>query len=76
MEVLFDGQPVADLKTAERVVLHLPPGDHLLGVRPVCPIGGTHGLSEVAARIAPDVPLSFRIGVTAEGGAFINPTKY
>src|ERR1700724_1053567 len=50
MRLLVDEQPVADLKRSERVVLHLPVGDRLLGVRPVCPLGAS-GLSEVAAHV-------------------------
>lgn len=75
MQLLFDEQPVAELNRAERIVLHLPVGDHLLGVRPICPLGG-HGLSEANARISPEAPLSYRIGVTGGGDAVINPTKF
>jgi hypothetical protein len=75
MQLLFDEQPVAELKQAERIVLHLPARDHLLGVRAVCPLGA-RGLSEVAAHVTPDAGLSFRIGVTSGGDAFINPTKF
>lgn len=75
MQLLFDEQPLAELKTAERIVLHLPAGDHLLGVRPVCPLGA-HGLSEVAAHVTPEASLRFRIGVTGSGDAIINPTKF
>ena len=75
MELLLDEQPVADLKRRERIALHLPDGDHLLGVRAVCPLGG-HGLSEVRAQVSSDVALTFRIGVTSSGDAFIQPTKF
>jgi hypothetical protein len=75
MQLLLDEQPVAELKRLERIVLHLPAGDHLLGVRPVCPLWA-HGLSEVTAHVTPDAALSFRIGVTSDGDAFINPTKF
>lgn len=75
MQLLLDEEPVAELKQAERIVLHLPVGDHLLGVRPVCPLLA-RGLSEVAARVTLGAALSFRIGVTSGGDAFINPTKF
>jgi hypothetical protein len=38
-EILVDAQPVAQLKTSERVVLHLPVGDHNLGCGPSVPWG-------------------------------------
>ena len=37
MRLLVDEQRVTDLKTSERVVLHVPVGDRLLGIRGVCP---------------------------------------
>ena len=75
MRLLVDEQPAAELKTAERVVLHIPIGDRILSVKPICPLGG-RGLAEVSAHVAADVPLSFRIGVTSSGDVFIDPTRY
>ena len=71
---LMDAAPVADLRTAERVVLHLPLGDHVLSVQPhgIC----SGGVPEVQAHVTAAAPLSFRIGVGSSGDLAIYPTKF
>lgn len=75
LEILVDAQAAVQLKRAELVVLHLPIGDHNLGVRPVCPLPGG-GLSETQAHVTAATPLRYRVGVPAGGGVLINPTSF
>lgn len=74
-ELLVDEHPVARLKAAERLVLHLPLGEHVLSARPVCPLGA-HGLAEVAVTVSADAPSSYRIGVGSGGDMAIYPTTF
>jgi len=72
-ELLVDEHPVARLKTTERLVLHLPLGEHVLSARPVCPLG-SHGLAEVTVTVRADTAASYRIGVGSGGDMSIYPT--
>jgi hypothetical protein len=78
LQFLVDTQPVANLKSSERVVLHVPVGDHVLSVRPtgggLCRLGT--GLYEVQASITSTSQLSYRIGVGVGGDLVINPTRF
>ena len=69
-----DAQPVADLRTSERVVLHLPVGEHVLSAHPNGMCGG--GLREVRATVASSAALSFRNGYGGSGDLSINPTMF
>ena len=70
-----DAQPIADMGSAERLVLHLPVGDHVLGAawapHQLC-WGAT---SEARASVTSTVTLGFRISGQAHG-AVIYPTAF
>jgi hypothetical protein len=76
MHLLVDTQPVADLRTSERVVLHLPPGEHVLSVKggASCWLGSA--LVETQVTVAPERPVSVRLSVNESGEILIAPTKF
>ncbi len=75
LRIFLDAVPVADLDRGERVVLHLAPGDHLLGVSPTRICGG--GLAEAKAAPLAGQTATFRVGFGyGFGNVFIDPTAF
>jgi hypothetical protein len=72
--VFVDAKPVADMKTGEKVVFFLPPGDHIFGADPGRVCGGR--LIEVSGVVREDKPIAFRIGVGAVNGFYFNATAF
>lgn len=70
-ELLMDAQPVAELRRAERIVLHLPIGEHVLSAKVAL-----SNLAEVSAIVKADSPLNFRIGISGAGDLSIVPTRF
>jgi hypothetical protein len=69
-----NGTPVADLDTEEKVVLHLPIGEHILSAWPNGICGG--GMSEVSTTVRAGKQLNFRIGYGSNGDFSIQPTAF
>jgi len=75
--LFVDGQPVADLKTSDKVNLYLKPGEHilsvdLLGLSIMC--GKMNAETEV--NVVQGVKQEYRIGVTVNAELFIQKTGY
>ena len=72
LQARVDGRPVALLRTSERVILHLPPGKHVLSVTgeeggAVCG-PGTPTLAEMQAiqvTVAPEHPVDVQVGFSS-----------
>lgn len=73
--VFVNGGAVADLRPAEKVVLHLPTGDHILGAEPVGAICGGR-MSEVKTTVKAGETATFRVGFGNAGEFYINPTAF
>jgi hypothetical protein len=77
LQIRVDTQPVADLRTSEWVVLHLPVGDHVLSVKDVeayCGLGV--GIPELQVTVKEDRPLTIRLDISHESSLIISPTAY
>jgi hypothetical protein len=72
--VFVDASPMADLRPSEKLVVYLPPGDHIISAWPNGICGG--GMSEVRASVTSGAALTFRIGYGSNGDFFINPTAF
>jgi hypothetical protein len=72
--VFVDANPVADLRPSQKVLMHLPAGDHVIAAWPNGICGG--GMSEVRATVTTGVELTFRIGYGSNGDFTINPTAF
>jgi len=69
--VLVNDLVAAYVRAAEKVTLHIPPGDYILGVDgPYC----LRGLVEVEANVRLGKPRSYRIGFDADGATGLYPT--
>lgn len=73
--VYVDAVPVADIDVAEKIVLHLPEGEHVIsaGFK-----GGlcSNGLAEVTAIVKRGSRSSYRIGFGENYDYFIRPTAF
>jgi hypothetical protein len=74
VRIFVNGEPLADIRTSEKVVIYLPEGDHMFGSRPngIC-AGGT---SEVKASVKPGIPLNLRVAYGSNGEFFMNVTAF
>lgn len=72
--VFVDAIAIADLMPAEKVMLFLPEGEHLIGAEPNGICGG--GLSEARAAVTRNKRLTFRIGYGSNGDYHILPTAF
>ena len=70
--VFVDGNPVADIGAAEKIVLYIPEGEHIFSAWPNGICGG--GMSEVKAMVRAGSQSNFRIGYGSNGDFTINPT--
>ncbi|MCM0080001.1 hypothetical protein L4X63_00195 [Geomonas sp. Red32] len=73
-KVYIDAIFIAYVDPAEKVVLFLPEGDHLVGAEPNSICGG--GLSESKASVTKGKKLVFRIGYGSNGDYHILPTAF
>lgn len=72
--VYVNTRPIADLRTSEKIVLHLPPGDYIFSSQPNSICAG--GLSEVRSNVAAGAELTFRIGYGSNGDFSINASAF
>lgn len=70
LELFVDAKPAAELRRAELVVLHLPPGPHILSV------AGGGNTAETQAIVSSGTLLHYRIGISAMGDRSIQPTAF
>jgi hypothetical protein len=73
--VFVNAKPIADLRTSEKVVLHLPPGDYVFSTQGtgMCKLADT---AEVRGTVASGVAIAFRIGSPSGGGLVIYATAF
>jgi hypothetical protein len=74
VRVFVDGTAIADLSTAEKVVVYVPYGDHIVSAQPRGVCAG--GMSEVQAVAKPGARLNFRVGYGSNGDFALNPTAF
>jgi type IV pilus biogenesis protein CpaD/CtpE len=72
--LFVDAKPTADLRTSERVVLHLPNGDHILSAQPNGLCGG--GVVETRVRVTSLETATFRMGYGTAGDFTLSPTAF
>lgn len=72
--VFVNAKPAADLRPSERVVLHLPVGDHILSAQPNGICGG--GMVETRVRVTPTETATFRMGYGTAGDFTFTPTAF
>ena len=70
--IFLNGMPLADIETAQKIVIYLPPGEYLIGARPNGICGG--GLTEARASVSTGARLAFRFGTSGNGSPSIYPT--
>lgn len=72
--IFLNAKPIADLRAAEKVVMHLPPGDHILSAWPNGVCGG--GMTEVRAVVREGGEMNFRVGYGSNGDYAIQATAF
>lgn len=72
--IYLNGRALADLGAGEKVVAHLPAGDHILSAQPTGICGG--GMSEAQARVVAGGRLNFRFGISSSGASGLYPTAF
>ncbi len=72
--IFVNAQPIADLRTAEKIVIYLAEGEYVFSAWPNGICGG--GMSEVNAQVKSGVELNFRVGYGSNGDFTINATKF
>ena len=72
--IFLNAKPVADLKPAEKVVMYVPAGDHILSAWPNGMCGG--GMTEVRAAVKAGAEINFRVGYGSNGDYSINVTAF
>lgn len=72
--IFVNGNPVADIRPIEKVVLHLAEGEHILSAQPNGLCGG--GMSEVKATVKAGSNSSFRVSYGSAGEFLISPTAF
>lgn len=72
--VIVNAAPVADLGLAEKITLHLPAGDHIIGVVPSGICGGSP--RELATTVKAGKTTAFRVIATVSNGLTLNPTAF
>lgn len=72
--VYIDGKEIADLDTAEKVVVYPVTGEHIFSAWPKGVCGG--GMSEQSGKVTEDKTLMYRIGYGTNGDFGIYPTAF
>jgi hypothetical protein len=72
--IFVNGAPVADIRTAEKIVLQLQPGEHILSAWPngIC----SGGMQEVRALVRAGTPQNYRVGYDTNGSMSLTPTAF
>lgn len=71
-KIFVNGQLAARLSTSEKVTLHIPAGEVILGIEPNC-LAALAGLLERSATLVAGKPSYFRVGYDT-GGQSLQPT--
>lgn len=74
VRLFVNGQPTADVRSAEKIVLYLPENEYVLSAWPNGICGG--GMSETTAQVKAGEKTNFRIGYGSNGDFFINRTAF
>jgi hypothetical protein len=75
LRIFVDAVPVAELDRGEKVVVHLAPGNHLLGASPSRICGGR--LAEAKTALIAGQTATFRVGFGfGVGNVFVRPTAF
>jgi type IV pilus biogenesis protein CpaD/CtpE len=72
--VYVDGKHIADIRPAEKVVLYLPEGEHILSAEPNGICGGN--MTEVKAVVKAGSHSNYRYGTSGNGSPSIYPTAF
>lgn len=72
--VWINGQPAADLRTSERITIHVEAGDHIVSAQPNALCAG--GLVEAQAVVRPGRTARFRVGYGTNGDFILAPTAF
>lgn len=72
--IFVNAQPIADIRTSEKIVLYLPAGDYVFRAWPNDPCAG--GMSEVRGTVTSSSELNFRIGYGSNGDFAIHATAF
>lgn len=72
--IYVDGVAVADINPAEKFVIHLSEGDHMISAEPTGICGGV--MTEVRAPVRKGVSSAFRYGASGNGTPMIAPTAF
>ena len=72
--VWIDGQPAADLRSSERITIHVEAGDHIVSAQPNALCAG--GLVEAQAVVKPGRTARFRVGYGTNGDFILAPTAF
>jgi hypothetical protein len=76
IRVLIDAQPVVDLRRAEKIILHLPAGDHVLSATGTTGLCSGAGVPEVRATVREGDEITFRVGHGMNGDLTISQTAF
>ncbi|MFP0536052.1 hypothetical protein [Klebsiella oxytoca] len=72
--IYIDGKEIADLDTAQKVVVYPKMGEHIFSAWPTGLCGG--GMSEQSGRVTGDKTLMYRVGYGTNGDFGIYPTTF
>lgn len=70
--IFVNTQPVADIRTSERIVLYLPAGNYVFSAQDNC----DGGMSEVQGTVTSSSELNFRVGYESSGDFAIHATAF
>lgn len=62
IRVFVDARPIADLRTREKIVLHVPQGEHVFSARPTC----ARQTREVSGSVRVGQSIAYRVGYDAD----------
>jgi hypothetical protein len=73
-KVWINGAPVAEVRTAEKVVVYLKPGSYMLGAETNLPCAGR--LAELQMIVGPSHPTTYRMGYGTSGEFALSPSAF
>lgn len=72
--VWINGAPVADVRTSEKLVVYLKPGNYMLGAETNAPCAGR--LAELEMIVGPNRPTTYRMGYGSSGEFALSPSAF
>jgi hypothetical protein len=72
VRLFVDAKPIADIRTSEKVVLHLPPAEYVFSAEPHC--GG--GMREIHGTVRSGEAIAFRVAYGGSLDFAINATAF